>query len=76
MKNDKDTKARIAAEEDYIYNPKMGNSLKKMVSRYPDGVDDKKIAKVLMMSMNELEKRYNAILKRIRKKLKIKIDNE
>ena len=71
MRNDKDLKKRIKEDPDYIYNPKMGNSLSKMVNRYPDGIEDKKIAKVLLMSVDEINKIYNKIILSIRKKLSL-----
>ena len=74
MKKDKELKKRIREEEDYIYNPKMGNSLRKMINRYPDGVEDKKIAKVLLMSVKELNRHYQGIIKRVREKLGIEVE--
>jgi len=71
MRSDKDIKKRIKEDPDYIYNPKMGNSLSKMVNRYPDGIEDKKIAKVLLMSLEEVNRIYDKVIMGIRKKLKL-----
>jgi len=71
MRNDKELKKRIKDDPDYIYNPKMGNSLTKMITRYPDGIEDKKIAKVLLMSVEDINKIYAKIIKGIREKLNL-----
>lgn len=75
MKKETELKKRVLNDQDYIYNPKMGNSMKKFLNKYPDGVDDdKKIAKMLVMSVSEMNKRYLGILKRVRKKLGIEVN--
>jgi hypothetical protein len=66
---DEEIKKKIENDPDYIYNPKMGNSLKKMVERYPDGIEDEKIAKVLCMDISEIEEIYEGVLIKIREKL-------
>ena len=72
MKIEDDVKKKIENDPDYIYNPKMGNSLKKMVDRYPYGIEDDKIAKVLCMEVSQIEKIYEGILVKLRKKLETK----
>jgi len=68
---DEEIRKKIENDPDYIYNPKMGNSLKKMVDRYPDGIEDEKIAKVLCMDIEEMNNIYESILVKLRKVLKV-----
>lgn len=52
-------KKKIQEEEDYIYAPKFGYSLSKLMEDYPDGIEKESyIAKVLMMSEKDVEKNY------------------
>jgi len=71
MRNEKELKKRIKEEKDFIYNPKMGNSLTNMVNRYPDGLEDKKIAKVLLMPVEEVVAIYDKVIVKLRKVLKV-----
>lgn len=49
---------RIATEEDYIRCPKFGNSLNKFTAKNSEGVENNVIARLLMMSEEEIEKVY------------------
>jgi len=72
MNNKKDIKTlkkRILEEEDFIYCPRLGNSLSKLVEKNPDGVDDERIEKVLLMSQEDIKKWYNSALDKLRKVL-------
>ena len=59
-------KHRILTEEDYIDYPKFKNSLKKLIEKYPGGVDNETIAKALMMSEEEVEATYNSAIEKIK----------
>jgi hypothetical protein len=54
-----DVTKRIKDEEDYIRAPKFGNSLTRLKLKNPDGVEDALIAKVLMISEEEVQKIYD-----------------
>lgn len=67
-------KVRLKIEEDpdYIYCPRLGNSLEKFSEMYPEGVDDEKIAKVLLIDKEEVEALFASAIDKIRKNLKLK----
>jgi hypothetical protein len=57
-------KRRIQTDEDFIDYPRCNNSLKFLIEKNPEGVDDETIAKVLNMTPEEVEETYqNAIIK-------------
>jgi hypothetical protein len=60
---------RILQEEDYIRCPKFGNSLNKFLSRNFDGVENSTIARLLMMSEDEVEKIYEEAIAKLRKSM-------
>lgn len=62
---DKDIiKKQIMEEEDFIYCPRLGYSLTKLIDKNPDGVDDERLEKLLLMPKDEINKWYqNAIIK-------------
>jgi len=67
MKNNKDSlKNKIKKDDDFIYCPRLSNSLKKFVEKHPDGVDEDRICKVLLMEREELDRVFNNALKKIR----------
>lgn len=68
-KNKESLMEMIYHDEDYIYCPRLGNSLKKLIDKNPDGVDTERIAKVLLMSEEEVEKIFEESLIKLRKKL-------
>lgn len=60
---------KIKEEEDYIDYPKFKNSIKKLIDKYPDGVDKEVIAKVLMMSEDEVAATYKSAIAKLQKSL-------
>jgi len=50
----KELKERILEDEDFIYCPRLGNSLEKLIEKNPEGIDDERIAKVLLMEEKEV----------------------
>ena len=66
MKDKKAVKAKIREDDDFIYCPRLGNSLNKLIEKNPDGVDDERIMKVLLMDEKELELCYTSALRKLR----------
>jgi len=69
MKDQKIVRKKINNEEDFIYSPRLGNSLTKLMEKNPDGVPDDRIQKVLLVSEKELKKYYNSAIEKLRKVL-------
>lgn len=66
MKDKKMLKKRITEDEDFVYCPRLGNSLSKLIEKHPDGIDDERIQKVLLISSKELEEIYESALQKLR----------
>ena len=64
-------KRKINEDEDYIDYPKFKNSVKKLIEKYPDGVSDETIAKVLLMSEEEVNEIYLSSIEKIKDKLEV-----
>lgn len=60
---------KIREQEDYIRCPKFGNSLTKFISKNGDGVSDSTIARLLMISEEEVSKLYEEAVEYLRKRL-------
>lgn len=60
---------RILEEEDYIRCPKFSNSLKKFLATNSDGVDNSTIARLLMISEEEVEKLYSQAVQELREEM-------
>lgn len=67
----KNSKYLIHNDEDYIYCPRLGNSLSKLINLNPDGVDNERIARVLMMEEEEVEDIFESALEKLRKIMKL-----
>jgi len=65
----KDVKKKILEDEDYIYCPRLGNSLERLIEKNPEGVDDERIAKVLLMEEKEVLSIFAQALEKIRSKI-------
>lgn len=57
---------RIETEEDYIRCPKLGNSLDRFLKKNSDGVEDSVIARLLLLSEEEVEKIYQECVEILR----------
>lgn len=57
---------RIREEEDYIRCPKLGNSLERFMNRNHEGVEDSVIARLLMISEEEVQKIYQEAVDELR----------
>lgn len=65
----KQIKKRILEEEDYIRYPKYSNSLIKFLGKYPDGIENSTIARILLMSEEEVEKIYQEAVEMLKEKM-------
>lgn len=64
-------KHRIENEADYIYCPRLSNSLSNLLSKNPGGISDERIMKVLLINEQELKEVYESALNKLRKHLKV-----
>jgi hypothetical protein len=64
---------KILEEDDFVHCPKLDNSLKKVVNKNPDGLEDNKIADLLGIDSEEVDSLYQSAIKKIRQKLNIKV---
>lgn len=69
-KTETNSKDQILNNPDYIQSPRYKNSIKSILEAYPEGLDNKTIARILMMSEEELEKTYQEAIKELQKSLK------
>ncbi|MEX1013873.1 MAG: hypothetical protein WDZ80_01815 [Candidatus Paceibacterota bacterium] len=68
---DKDLKQRVLEEEDFIYCPRLRNSVSKMIEKNPEGIDNERIAKVMLMEEEEVETVFQSAILKLRKILKV-----
>jgi hypothetical protein len=64
-----DKKSKINLDEDFIDCTRFKNSVKKLIEKHPDGVDDETICKVLCITQEELSSLFSDALIKIRKEL-------
>lgn len=64
-------KLRLMEEEDFIDCPKFNNSIKQLIEKNPEGIDDETIAKILNMSVEEVERTYQNAIKKLQKYLEV-----
>jgi len=67
MSDNREILKKIETDEDFINYPRYGNSIKNLVENNPNGVDNKKISKALMMSEQQVEDTFRSALGKIRK---------
>jgi len=60
---------RIKEEEDYIFAPKFGNSLNKLLAKSEKTWENKGIARLLLTTEKEVEKIYEESVIELRKEL-------
>lgn len=65
-----DIQKRIREEEDYVRCPKCSNSLAKFLAKNADGVEDSIIARILMITEEEVKKIYAEAVEQLRKEMK------
>lgn len=66
MINKEDLKKRVLEEEDFIKCPRYFNSLNKYLAKCPEEVDNRTIAKLLLISEEEVEQLYSESVKLIK----------
>lgn len=71
-KDKESIKNKILTESGFVYCPRLGNSIKRLLEKNPNGISDDRIKKVLLMNTQELEGRFNNAIKKLRKALGIK----
>lgn len=71
-KDKESLKKRILEDEDFIYCPRLGNSLGRLIDKNPSGVENDRIEKVLLMSQEEVDKWYYSAIEKLRRALKVK----
>jgi hypothetical protein len=57
---------KILEEEDYVRCPKLGNSLNRFTAKNPEGVENSTIARLLLMSEEEVERVYLEAVAKLR----------
>lgn len=72
MKDKKMLKKKIMEDKDFIYCPRLGNSLSKLIEKYPDGVDNERIQKILLLSEKEVNDIYESAIKKLKDAFKDK----
>lgn len=72
--NEKQSKIRekIDTEEDFVNCLVLGNSLSRVVETYPNGISNEKIARMLMVEEEDVEKFYQSAILKIRTAMDIK----
>ena len=60
---------KILDDEDYIRCPKFSNSLNKFTQKNSEGVENSTIARLLMMTEEEVEAKYQEAVARIREEM-------
>ena len=71
MSTKEENKKKIKEDPDFIYCPSAENSLDKFIKKHPNGVNDDKIAQVLMMTPEEVRDAHEEALEKIREELKV-----
>jgi len=61
-----DIERRIREEVDYIRYPKLSNSLERFLNKHPEGVEDPVIARLLMITEEEVQKIYEEAIDKLR----------
>lgn len=64
-----DFKKKILEEKDFIKCPRSNNSLEKYLSKGPEVAEDKAIARLLMIDVDQVEKIYQEAIQIIRKEM-------
>ena len=69
MINKEDFKKKVLEEEDFIKCPRSKNSLSKFLQKSPEVIEDKTIARLLMIDLKEVQRIYDEAIKQIREDL-------
>jgi DNA-binding NarL/FixJ family response regulator len=71
MSDEINIQEKLDTDEDFIDLKRFDYSIRKALERYPDGLPDKLIAQGLCVSEATLEQHYQAIVIKLRKKMKV-----
>lgn len=58
-----DTERKLKRDPDFVVAPRFGNSLQRLVERFPEGVPDDVCAKALNLLPDEVEQLYHKTVK-------------
>lgn len=61
---------RIDTDPDFVDSPKHNNSLKRLVSEYPNGVPDHIIRRALRLTQEEVDAVYSRAILKLRESLR------
>jgi hypothetical protein len=68
---DEEVKKMLETDPDWIASKRFGNSLVKLKERYPEECPDRIIAAALLIEESEVEARYQEIVLKLRKLMKV-----
>ena len=69
MNENQNKKSLIQNDEDFVDCPKLKNSLKRVLEKYPEGIDTDLMAKLLLISESDLEDTYQSAVVKLRQQL-------
>ena len=61
-----DTERKLKKDPDFVVAPRFGNSLQRLVERFPEGVPDDVCAKALNLTVEEIEQLYQKTVRDLR----------
>ena len=70
---DQTTIDRLLTDPDFIVTKRFGNSLEKLLERYPDEVPPRYIAQALGISELDLDTLYAGMLEKLRTSMKVEV---
>ena len=66
MPSTEETRKLIDTSPDFVNAPRFGNSLNKLLEKYPDGAPDRVVAQALMMTQEEVDELLKRVLYKLR----------
>lgn len=60
------TEKKLKKDPDFVVAPRFGNSLQRLVDRFPEGVPDDVCAKALNLTVEEIEQLYQKTVRDLR----------
>lgn len=61
---------KIHTDPDYINAPKYANSLKRLLAKFPNGVEPQIIAEVMMINLSDVQAEYQKVVLKLRRMMK------
>jgi len=65
---------QLREDQDFVVAKRFENSLARVLKKYPDGVPDRAAAQMLQLTEDELEMKYQGILRKLRGKMGVADD--